>query len=63
MDSPDLLEDKIKVTGKNGILAVENLTEENLGMVYVRYKYFLRMELIKVELHMKQSLIAWGQTQ
>ena len=40
MDSPDLLEDKIKVTGKNGILAVENLTEENLGMVYVRYKYF-----------------------
>lgn len=39
MDSPDLLEDKIKVTGENGRLTVENLTKENLGMVYVRYKY------------------------
>ena len=40
MDTPDLMEDKIKVTGENGKLTVENLTEENLGMVYVRYKYF-----------------------
>ena len=34
----DVMEDKVEVTAVNGALTLKNLTEEELGTVYVRYK-------------------------
>lgn len=33
-----LLEDKLKITGSSGSLTVENLTDEELGEIYIYYK-------------------------
>lgn len=37
-DSLSLMEDRVAVSAEEGVLTVTNLTQENLGTVYVRYK-------------------------
>jgi hypothetical protein len=37
-DDMSLQEDKLKITGTNGALTVENLTDEEMGEIYIYYK-------------------------
>ena len=37
-DDMSIQEDKLKITGTNGALTVENLTDEEMGEIYIYYK-------------------------